>query len=225
MISLRRAIQQSFVFVAKEPNVTGSFNLTANATPWGLVWDGNFFWVVDSGSDKVFKYDTDGVYTGFSFPIIGKHTNSRDITTVNNDLSIVGSTSDTVTKWSKVGVDLGVIFSTSPEDSTPHGVDFDGVNFWVVGFTNKRIFKYDAAGVYTGFNFLISAQVSSPRGLTSDGDNLWVTNAGGGAFKFTKAGAYSGSSIPGVPMGSNGCAAITSNLWVITGVVAVQYAI
>ncbi|GAI27564.1 unnamed protein product, partial [marine sediment metagenome] len=38
--------------------------IAANAVPWGITTDGTNIWVVDTGTDKVYKYDMDGTDVG-----------------------------------------------------------------------------------------------------------------------------------------------------------------
>ena len=41
------------------------FNFASgNTRPRGIAWDGAYFYVVDSGDDKVYVYDADGTHFG-----------------------------------------------------------------------------------------------------------------------------------------------------------------
>ena len=57
------------------------FDLTAGSTyPWGIAWDGAYFYVTDRVNDKLYVYDADGNYqSGRSFDLATGNPNPYGI--------------------------------------------------------------------------------------------------------------------------------------------------
>ncbi|KKL63434.1 hypothetical protein LCGC14_2175120, partial [marine sediment metagenome] len=125
---------------------------------------GSFFWVVDSFTGKVYKYDTSWTHiTNFT---IG--TGCYGLTYDGTYFYTCHKASNTVRKYS-----TGFILQdTIDVVSSPSSIDWDGTYWWIGSDTDDKIYKYGA-----GFNLLsdyydISSAVSDNNDInyyTQDG--------------------------------------------------------
>jgi hypothetical protein len=152
----------------------------------GVVCVGSDFYLCGAQYDKVYKYNSAGVFqSDFSVS-----TNGRDPNAIAYDgtyLWVLSYYHSTVYKYSLAGVYQNVSFSVVAQDNNARGLAFDGTHFWMSGRQADKLFQYTAAGVFTGFSLSVAAQGTSPYGLTWDGSALWtLDDSSSAAFKYQK---------------------------------------
>ncbi len=134
-------------------------SLATNATPEGIATDGNDIWIVDSKSDKVFRYAgaasrLSGSQTvTSSFSLNSSNTNPKDIVTDGAALWTVddGSRTDRVFKYSLTGSLVGS-WTIDSANKAPTGITFDPMNvhdMWIVDSSTDRIYEYVGAASRT----------------------------------------------------------------------------
>ena len=124
----------------------------------GITWDGEYFWMVGDEHDKLYKYDSDGVYTGINFDI-----NEDLMSAIEWDgeyFWMVGYYNLRVYKYNSSGIYMGINFEIDSETLYPNGITWDGEYFWISDSWTDRIYKYDSDGVYTGFSFDVSSEAN-----------------------------------------------------------------
>ena len=130
-------------------------SLANNATPEGIATDGADIWIVDSKSDKVFKYTgaasrlAGSQNAASSFNLNSSNSNPKDIVTDGAALWVVddGAKTDKVFKYSLTGSLTGS-WAIDSANKAPTGISFDPANvkdIWIVDSGTDRIYQYVAA--------------------------------------------------------------------------------
>ena len=107
-----------------------------------IKWDGTYFWACGRITERVYQYDSDFVYTGFSFPAIKPNTG---IAVIGSEIFVTeggAGVKDEVNVYSKQGVYIGLAGNISAEDTTMRGLTSRGVNLFSVGASNDRVYEY-----------------------------------------------------------------------------------
>ena len=200
-----------------------SFSVASQAiTPTGIAWDGSHFWVVDGYQNRVYKYNSAGVYQSFSFAVGPQGTNPTDIVwdgayfwVMNNQTS----PGKKVSKYSAAGVYQNVSWEyNAVTNMDGEGLAWDGTYFWVVGNVTDTIRKFNAAGVDQGVSYSVAAQATNPKGITFDGTYLWVVGtASGKAHKYNTSGVYQNESfaVNSQDTGTQGIVSIGDDFWTV----------
>jgi len=154
--------------------------LASTATPQGIATNGNDVWIVDSKSDKVFKYA--GAATRLfgsqnaasSFSLNKGNTSPTDIVTdgaslwVTNDAAI-----NKVFKYTVAGSLLGS-WTIDAANATPTGITIDPANVsnvWIVDSGTDKVYQYTAAASRTSGSqaaaatFVLAAGNTNPQGI------------------------------------------------------------
>ena len=112
----------------------------------GITTDGEYIWIVDYGSDEVYKYSMTGSYLG-SWDTSGQSGAPYGITTDGLYIWIVDSIDDEVYRYSIAGV-YDNSWDISTQSGNSRGITTDGVYIWVFDATDDEIYKYE----YSLFN-------------------------------------------------------------------------
>jgi hypothetical protein len=170
--------------------------LAGNATPEGIATNGTDVWIVDSRSDKVFRYvGTAGLLSGSantptSFSLNNGNKNPKDIVTDGAHLWVVNdSNSDKVFKYSLGGTLVGSWTISTPGATSPTGITLDPSNpnhLWIVDAGTKRVYQYDGGMALTSgalsasTSFPLAAGNINPQGiadpLVAAADRVSITN-------------------------------------------------
>ena len=159
--------------------------MASNATPEGIATDGTDIWIVDSKSDKVFRYaGAAGRISGSqtaagSFSLNSANSNPKDIVTDGGSLWVVddAAKTDKVFKYSIDGAYVGS-WTIDSANKAPTGVAIDPANvgdIWIADSGTDRVYKYTAAagrnsGSQTAaVNFALAAGNSNAQGLVVPG--------------------------------------------------------
>lgn len=102
-------------------------------------WDGTHFWVCGQLTSKVYQYDSDFNYTGFSFDAVKPNTG---IAVLGDTIYVQDGTTEDINMYSKAGVYLGLAGNVANEDTTTRGITFKGDKLHVVGNDTDRVYEY-----------------------------------------------------------------------------------
>ena len=124
--------------------------MASNATPEGIATNGTDVWIVDSKSDKVYKYAgaatrLSGSQTAVSsFKLNSSNTSPKDIVTDGTSLWVVNdSSTDKVFKYGVAGSFQGSWTISTSGASSPTGITIDPANFsniWIVDNGSKLVY-------------------------------------------------------------------------------------
>ena len=150
----------------------------------GMVCVGSDFYLCGAQNDKVYKYNSAGVFQS-DFSVSTNGVNPNAIAYDGTYLWVLSYTNRIVYKYTTAGVYQNVSFSVAAQDTNTRGLAWDGTHFWMSGRQADTLFQYTASGVYTGFSLSVAAQGTSPYGLTWDGSALWtLDDSSSAAFKY-----------------------------------------
>ena len=178
------------------PTPDGSFSTTSEApNPNGITYYNNSFWVTEVLGNKVFRYWTNGTYTGINFSTSGSGaTRTLGIAYYNGFFWIVDSREKKVYKYLTNGTYTGINFSTNGISDTPQEItEYNGF-LWFVDNTgvSDAVYKYWTNGTYTGVSFLTGVSIN-PRGITEYNGFFWITDASNDeVYKYWTNGTYTG---------------------------------
>jgi sugar lactone lactonase YvrE len=172
-----------YVYNAASGALLGSWTagtLANNATPEGITTNGTDVWIVDSKSDKVFRYAgaatrLSGTQTAASsFNLNSGNSSAKDIVTDGASLWVVNDTStDRVFKYTVSGSLLGS-WTIDSANRAPTGITIDPANvshIWIVDSGTDRVYQYNAAATRTSGSqsatvwFALTAGNTNPQGI------------------------------------------------------------
>jgi hypothetical protein len=190
------AVEQTWVIDANRNvyvyNMTGGLlgswsvgSIATNATPEGIATDGNDIWIVDSRSDKVFRYAgaasriSGSQPATSSFSLNSSNSNPKDIVCDGASLWIVDDAkkTDKVFKYTIDGAYVGS-WAIDSANKAPTGLAIDPANvgdIWIADSGTDRVYKYTAAaGRNSGSqsatsNFALASGNSNAQGLVVPG--------------------------------------------------------
>lgn len=187
---------------AKSTEVTGggvytgtSFSIgSQDGTARGMCWDGTNYWVTGDTSDLVYKYESDGTYSGQSI----NHGLGSIIDIIWDGTHFwLLRFNQTMNQYDSSWVATGFTFNVTAVAPNPHGITWDGTHFWAISKTNNIVYKFDSSGVYTSESFSVTSEVSDARGITWDGTSFYVLDGSSSSstvYKYNDSGVYSGVS-------------------------------
>lgn len=151
--------------------------MASNATPEGIATNGTDVWIVDSKSDKVYKYAgaatrLSGSQTAVSsFKLNSSNTSPKDIVTDGISLWVVNdSSTDKVFKYGVAGSFQGSWTISTSGASSPTGITIDPANFsniWIVDNGSKLVYQYTASATLTSGSLAASATFALAAGNTN----------------------------------------------------------
>lgn len=123
-------------------------------TAEGLAWDGSGFWIAERGNgttDQVFKYDTQGVYTGKSHIYANQSKNAYGVEFADGHVWVVTASGAVL----KIHPDDGLTgdsfdIAASSSVSSARGITWDGQAFWIIGANLNVVSKFER---YVGMPF------------------------------------------------------------------------
>ena len=164
-------------------NLQGSWSagsMASNATPEGIATNGTDVWIVDSKSDKVFKYTgaasrlSGSQNAASSFNLNSSNSAPKDIVTDGMSLWVVNdSTTDKVFKYTVAGALVGS-WTIGSANSKPTGLTIDPSNvsdIWIVDSGTDLVYQYTGAASRTSGSqsasatFALAAGNSNPQGI------------------------------------------------------------
>jgi hypothetical protein len=174
-----------------------SFSVSSEeATPLGMTWDGSYFYIAGQVGDTVYQYDSDGLYTGFSFSAGGGgNVELRGLGWDGSSLWAINVSDSTAYQYGTDGVPTGISFSVYSEVPSPYGICFDGTNLWVCdgGGSLKKMYEYTLTGTPTGNFISFSTEIDFPADIDWDGTHFLVSDwLGDIVHKYTSSGDYVG---------------------------------
>ena len=113
-----------------------SFSISQVTNPYAVDFDGEYFWVL--GSSSVYKYDSSGSYTGFSFSLDRlSGVSYGDIVSFNGNIWILTdiyseSKGRGVFRYKTDGTYDDWYFDIAPPTTDGHGLAHNGTYFWVI---------------------------------------------------------------------------------------------
>ena len=145
-------------------------------TPQCITTDGTHVWIIDSGSDKVFKYDnaasrlTGSQAANSSFALNNGNKNSTDLVTNGTSIwTLEGANIDKVFKYSVAGALVGS-WTISATNSTPSGLTIDPANvsnIWIVDSGTDKVYQYSGATTRTSDSQAFATSFSLAAGNTN----------------------------------------------------------
>lgn len=178
-----------------------NFSVAAQeASAHGVAWDGTHYWVIGLSTDRVYKYNTAGVYQNVSFSVSAKETTPLGITWDGTYFWVLGLSSDAVHKYSASGSYQNVSWSVSAQTTNPYGITWDGTYFWVCSSAGD-VYKYNSAGVYQSVTFSTATESGNCKDITWDGTHLWALGQTyKKAYKYDTSGVYQNESFSVAPL-------------------------
>jgi subtilisin-like proprotein convertase family protein len=153
--------------------------LAANSTPEGIATNGVDVWIVDSKSDKVFRYTgaasrLSGSQTAASsFALNGSNKDPKGIVTDGTSLWVVNaSTTDKVFQYTLGGALVGS-WTIDAANASPTGITLDPNNvghLWIVDNGTDRVYQYDNAVSRTSGSQSASTSFALAAGNTNPQD-------------------------------------------------------
>jgi hypothetical protein len=151
-----------------------------NATPEGIATNGTDVWIVDSKSDKVYRYAgaanrlSGSQNAAGSFNLNGSNKDAKDIVTDDASLWVVNdSTTNKVFKYTVAGALLGS-WTIAWANSKPTGITINPASvsdIWIVDSGTDRVYEYTAAASRTSgsqaasASFALAAGNTNPQGI------------------------------------------------------------
>jgi sugar lactone lactonase YvrE len=158
----------------------GSWSAGGLTQPQGLTVWGNDVWVVDAGSDRVFKYTgaaamlSGSQKASSSFKLSGSNRDARGVVTDGSSFWVVNSdTTDKVFKYTLTGSLLGS-WAIDAANTSPTGITLDPTapsHLWIVDNATDRVYQYDNAVMQTSgslsasTSFALAAGNTNPQGI------------------------------------------------------------
>src|SRR5262249_11640707 len=157
-------------------------SLSVNAQLTGIATNGTDLWLVDSSSDKVYKYAgaanrLSGSQTAASsFSLVGGRggdANPQDIVTDGTSFWVVDGTALKVFKYTLAGSLLGS-WAIDPANASPTGLTINPANvsdIWIVDSGTDKVYQYtNAAGLTSGSlyapaTFALAAGNTNPQDI------------------------------------------------------------
>jgi hypothetical protein len=159
----------------------GGLSSSANLT--GIATNGTDIWLVDSSSDKVYKYagaasrlsGSQNAASNFSLSVHGHsgNGNPQDLVTDGTSFWVVDGTSHMVFKYTLSGSLLGS-WSIDPADTQPTGITINPNNvsdIWIVDNGTDKVYQYIGAASRTsgsqsaGATFALNPYDTNPQGI------------------------------------------------------------
>ena len=162
-------------------NTLGQWKANGLNRPEGIATDGTDVWIVDRGTDRVYRFNggaglTSGTHSAdSSYSLDGGNKAARGITTDGTSLWVVNGRNnvDKVFKYTVSGSLLGS-WEIDSRNSTPEGITIDPNNvdtIWIVDRGTSQVFEYPGGASRTSASqhadavFDLAGANSNPRGI------------------------------------------------------------
>jgi hypothetical protein len=155
-------------------------------------WDGTYFWLLERGNARVYKYNASGVYQGSNFSVYAQDPQPMGIVCVGSDFYISGETNHKISKYNSSGVFQSDWSVPAPRHFV-RAIAYDGTYLWLLSNYLQTVNKYSLAGVYQNVSFSVSNAGSNLHGLAWDGTHFWLAErTTDKLFQYTAAGVSTG---------------------------------
>lgn len=197
----------------------------ATTSASGLTFDGTFFWESHTNINRLYKFNSAGVYQG-SYMTVAVSNIVSVCMGVGSALHAMASNGQ-VYEYVAGNNTLIDQFDAGATVPAPQGITWDGTYFWVVSNSTDTVYRLNADGTDSGFSFSISSQSLTPSGIHWNGSYLIVTDSSNSiAYLYEPSGTYSGiffdvSSEDATPMDITGDG---THLWVVGLATTTNYA-
>lgn len=143
-------------------------------TPTGIATDGTNIWIVDKGTDRVYRFDnaarvtTGSLYASASFRLAKANGTPEGLATDGTQVWVVNSGApDRVYVYSMTGASRGY-WTIDPLNVAPTGLTIDPTggsqSIWVVDMTRDRVYEYANARSWTSGTRKASSSFALARG-------------------------------------------------------------
>ncbi|MFX0132035.1 MAG: hypothetical protein ACFFDN_00185 [Candidatus Hodarchaeota archaeon] len=158
--------------------------LGGNDDPFGLCWDGTYFYVLDLYDANVYKYPSDfsSLLSTYNIGGLGANDDPAGITWNGTYFYVTDYIDGKVYKYPS---DFSSLLSTynigglGPNDD-PAGITWDGTYFYILDYYDGKVYKYpsDFSSLTTSYNIDSSygSGLSFPFGLTYDGNYFYAVD-------------------------------------------------
>jgi sugar lactone lactonase YvrE len=177
------ANRKVYVYSTASGALLGSWTagtLAKNATPEGITTNGTDVWIVDSRSDKVYRYAgaasriSGTQNAASSFSLNSGNTSPKDLVTNGQSIWVVNDNStDKVFRYSITG-GLQGSWTIDSANKSPTGITIDPANvshIWIVDSGTDRVYQYTGAATRTSgsqsaaVSFALAAGNTNPQGI------------------------------------------------------------
>lgn len=166
-----------------------SFSVSSQSSnPADVTFDGTaYYYVIDSNSRTVFKYNyPSGTYNS-SFSVSSQTTFPMGLVWDGTHICVSDSAGVTpkVYKYTTTGTyvsNFSADANGTSYNASMRGIAWDGTNFWIVSDGFNRVYKYNQAGVYQNFSFSVASQEATAQGIVWDGSHLYVIGNSNNSF-------------------------------------------
>jgi hypothetical protein len=135
--------------------LAGSWTANGLTTPEDITTNGSDIWIVDDGSNKVFRYNSNAANrtsgsqnAASSFNLNSANANAKGIVTDGTHLWVVNDNStDKVFKYTLSGSLVGS-WTIDSRNGSPTGITIDPANpnhIWIVDSADKAVYRYNGA--------------------------------------------------------------------------------
>jgi len=144
--------------------------ITSNAND--VTFDGTNFYVISETMNRIYQYDTAGVYTGFNFSIGAQNSYGRGIANNATNIYMTAGLGDRVWEYDATGTYTGFNFNPDPDGYNTLGLSANSTHIFNNGSTRVR--RWTLAGVLVNwFNV-----PTGTRDVASDDSNVYTLNTG-----------------------------------------------
>jgi len=149
------------------------FSSATASVPFSITYLNDFFYVLSLGTDRVYRYNTDGSYTGFNFFVGSQEGSPYAITSDNTNLFVVGRANDRVYEFTPSGTYTGNNFGVSSQTGEPRGLYYKDNTFYLSDNTGD-IYTYNSSGTYTGTSYDFTSLESEITSIGNDGTYFYI---------------------------------------------------
>lgn len=177
----------SFQLAGLSFSVGSQFN-----TSYAVAWDSTFFWVLDGFNNRLYKYNSSGVYQNV-FINVNQFTGTAGVVWDANasEFKVVADL-NRILRYSNTGTYNGNFFING-QTSAARDITTDGTDFWVLD-GNRNVFKYNASFVYQS---TVATGVGHPnyavKALTFDGTFFYIMSSAQQVYKYNSSWVFQGS--------------------------------
>jgi hypothetical protein len=191
-----------------------------NGQPFGMFRNETFFWISDNADAEVYKYWTNGTYTGNHWDTAanGGCVHPRGMTSNFTFVWFVNYGSNAIYKYYFNGTYAGSI-STAGVTADPRGLTTNNTFIWVSDAYFDEVYKFFMNGTYTGNHWDTAASGNSdPVGLANNNVFIWSTDpTNEEVWKYYINGTYTGTHFDTTTAGNGAPLGIAQNgtfIWV-----------
>ena len=161
-------------------------------TNYGVAWDGTFFWVLDGYNNRLYKYNSSGVYQS-SYITVNQFSGTTGVVWDANASEFkITANNNRIVRYSNTGTYLGN-FYINGQTSNVKDITTDGTDFWVLD-GSRNVFKYNASFVYQS---TVATGVGHPdfaiKALTFDGTFFYILSTAQHVYKYNSSWVFQNS--------------------------------